>query len=84
MKLFNFIISKRSGVYMHFFDYFYSFIKENFNKNYNNLIMIAENKLNEFKESKDIKTDFYLMKVNINYKKVIEKLKDTKIFIDKL
>ena len=33
------IISKRSGVYMHFFDYFYSFIKENFNKNYENLII---------------------------------------------
>ena len=79
------IILKRSGVYMHFFDYFYSFIKENFNKNYDNLIMIAENKYrNEFKECKELRTGFYSMKVNINYKKVIQKLKDTKLFIEKL
>jgi ubiquitin-conjugating enzyme E2 Z len=79
------IISKRSGVYMHFFDYFYSFIKENFNKNYDNLIIIAENKYrDEFKECKDLKTGFYSMNVNINYKKVIQKLKDTKLFLDKL
>jgi len=79
------IIIKRSGVYMHFFDYFYSFIKENFNKNYDNLIMIAVNKYNnEFKECKNMKTGFYAMNVNINYKKIIEKLKDTKLFIDKL
>ena len=79
------IIIKKSGVYMHFFDYFYSFIKENFNKNYDNLIMIAENKYhNEFKECKDMKTGVYGMNININYKKIIEKLKDTKLFIDNL
>jgi ubiquitin-conjugating enzyme E2 Z len=79
------IIAKRSGVYMHFFDYFYSFIKENFNKNYDNLIIIAENKYrNEFKECKELRTCFYSMKVNVNYTKVIQKLKDTKLFIDKL
>lgn len=79
------IIIKRSGIYMHFFDYFYSFIKENFNKNYDNLIMIAENKYhNEFKECKNIRTSFYSMNININYKKIIEKLKDTKLFIDNL
>ena len=47
--------------------------------------MIAENKYhNEFKECKVMKTCFYAMNVNINYKKIIEKLKDTKLFIDKL
>jgi hypothetical protein len=60
------IIIKKSDVYMPFFDYFYSFIKENFNKNYDNLIMIAENKYhNEFKECKVMKTCFYAMNVNI-------------------
>lgn len=79
------IIIKRTGIYMHFFDYFYSFIRENFNKNYDNLIMIAENKYhNEFKECKNMKTGFYAMNVNIDYKKIIEKLKNTKLFIDKL
>ena len=79
------IIIRKADIYMHFFEYFYSFIKENFNKNYDNLIMIAENKYhNEFKECKVMKTCFYAMNVNINYKKIIEKLKDTKLFIDKL
>jgi len=79
------IITKRTGVYMPFFDHFYPFIKDNFNKNYDNLIMIAENKYrNEFKESKNVKTGFYTMNVNINYSKILQKLKDTKQFIDKL
>jgi ubiquitin-protein ligase len=79
------VITKKTGVYMNFFEYFYPFIKENFNKNYETLIMIAENKYNnEFKECKNMKTGFYSMNVNINYEKVIQKLKDTKIFIDNL
>ena len=79
------VITKKTGVYMNFFEYFYPFIKENFNKNYETLIMIAENKYNnEFKECKNMKTGFYSMNVNINYEKVIQKIKDTKIFIDNL
>ena len=77
------IITKKPGVYMNFFEYFYSFIKENFNKNYENLLIIAKNKLqNDFKECKLLKTQFYSMNVNINYEKVIQKLMDSKLFID--
>jgi len=77
------IITKKPGVYMNFFEYFYSFIKENFNKNYENLLIIAKNKhQNDFKECKLLKTQFYSMNVNINYEKVIQKLMDSKLFID--
>ena len=64
---------------MEFFENFYPFIKENFLKNYDKLIEIAEKKNIEFNlESKEYRTGFYNMKVAINYGKIIEKLKKSK------
>ena len=78
------IITKKSGIYMQIFDHFYPFIKENFNKNYDKLLEFAENKLkNDFIDSTILKTGYYSLCVDINYKKVIEKLKESKIFIEK-
>ena len=77
------IINKKSGIYMPIFDNFYPFIKENFNKNYDKLLEFAENKLkNDFIDSTILKTGYYSLCVDINYKKVIEKLKESKTFIE--
>jgi ubiquitin-conjugating enzyme E2 Z len=77
------IVEKKEGVYMPFFENFYPFIKENFIKNYDKLLEFAEKKNIEFEAtSKEFRTAFYGMKVNVNYNKVIEKLKDTKSFIE--
>ena len=77
------IINKKSGIYMPIFDNFYPFIKENFNKNYDKLMEFAENKLkNDFIDSTILKTGYYSLCVDINYKKVIEKLKESKTFIE--
>lgn len=73
------IVSKNETVFMPFFEHFYHFIKENFNKNYDKLIEFAEKKniaLN--RENKNYKTGFYGMNINVDYNKVIEKLKETK------
>lgn len=79
------IITKKPGVYMPFFENFYPFIKENFNKNYEKLLEFAEKKLNDdFKESVNLRTGFYSMNIIIDYEKIIQKLKDSKSFIDKL
>jgi ubiquitin-protein ligase len=79
------IITKKPGVYMPFFEYFYPFIKENFNKNYEKLLEFAEKKHNDdFKEPLNLRTGFYSMNVIIDYEKIIQKLKDSKSFIDKL
>lgn len=73
------IITKKQGVFMPFFDNFYPFIKANFYKNYDKLIEFAEKKNIELNtEIKNYKTGFYNMNVNIDYNKVIEKLKETK------
>jgi ubiquitin-protein ligase len=70
------IIQKKNGVYMPFFENFYPFVKENFRKNYDKLIEIAEKKNIEFElQSKEFRTGFYNLRVNIDYNKVIEKLK---------
>jgi ubiquitin-protein ligase len=74
------IVTKKKGVYMPFFDNFYPFIKENFNKNYDKLLEFSQNRSSEkFKENKVLTTGFYNMNVNINYKYIISKLEQTKI-----
>ena len=79
------IVIKKTGVYLPFFDNFYPFVKENFNKNYDKLIEFAENKLIEYNgESKYLTTGFYNMKCTIDYNHVILKLKEAKIMADVL
>jgi ubiquitin-conjugating enzyme E2 Z len=74
------IVTKHKRVYMPFFDNFYPFIKENFNKNYEKLLEFAQNRLSEkFKENKVLTTGFYNMIVTIDYKYIISKLQETKI-----
>ena len=64
---------------MPFFEDFYPFIKENFYKNYDQFLKIAEQKNEEFyKEVRSFKTVFYGMDIQIDYNKVIKKLKETK------
>jgi ubiquitin-conjugating enzyme E2 Z len=73
------IINKRKGVYLPFFDYFYPFIKENFNNNCDKLIEFAEKQLSDkFTKPIAVKTDFYGMNVTIDYKYIISKLQETK------
>jgi hypothetical protein len=70
---------------MPFFDHFYPFIKENFNKNYEKLLEFAENKhKNDFVDSTILKTGYYSICIDANYQKVIEKLKEAKIFVEKI
>ena len=79
------IITKKSGIYMPFFDHFYPFIKENFNKNYEKLLEFAENKhKNDFVDSTILKSGYYSICIDANYQKVIEKLKEAKIFVEKI
>jgi ubiquitin-conjugating enzyme E2 Z len=77
------IVQKKNGVFMSFFDNFYPFIKENFLKNYDKLIEFAENKNTEFKLSaKEFRSGIYSMKISVDYNKVIEKLKESKVFVE--
>jgi len=71
------IVTKKNGIYMPFFENFYPFIKENFNKNYEKLLEIANKKNIDFKEQVvNFKTGYYSMNINVDYNKVIEKLKE--------
>jgi len=83
------IISKKEGVYLTFFDYFYPFVKENFNINYDKLVEFVEKKIKDIYgegegegENKLIlTTSYYGMKVEINYKNVLNKLNKCKILL---
>jgi ubiquitin-protein ligase len=73
------IVTKKKGVYMPFFDNFYPFVKENFNKNYDKLLEFAQNCSSEkFSQNKVLSTGFYNMNVTIDYKYIISKLQQTK------
>ena len=79
------IITKKTGVYMPFFEYFYPFVKENFNKNYEKFLEFAEKKITtDYNEAKFLRTGFYSMCVNIDYEKIIHKLGEAKKISDNL
>ena len=73
------IVTKNKNIYLPFFDSFYVYIKENFNKNYEKIIEFVQKKTKDTDvENKNLSTQFYSMNVYINYKKVLEKLIKTK------
>ena len=77
------IIEKKTSVFMPFFENFYPFVKENFLKNYDKLLEFAEKKNVELNlTATDFKTNFYSMRITVDYNKVIEKLKSSKQIIE--
>jgi len=73
------IVQKKPDVFFPFFENFYPNIKDNFLKNYDNLLEFSENKLKSFKGvSKEFRTGFYSMRINVDYSNLIEKIKQTK------
>ena len=65
------IINKKIGVYNEFFGNFDSFIKENFIKNYDNILSFCRKKNTELNSKPVITTRVYNMTVKIDYEKVI-------------
>jgi len=73
------IVEKKVSVFMPFFENFYPFIKENFIKNYDKLLEIANKKNEEFKNTAvNFRTGYYAMNVNVDYSKVIKRLESYK------
>jgi ubiquitin-conjugating enzyme E2 Z len=73
------IVNKKDGIYMPFFENFYPFVKENFLKNYDKLLELAEKKHSDFKMTVvNFKTGFYNMNVNADYSKIIVMLREIK------
>lgn len=77
------IIEKKEGIYMPFFDHFYSNVKANFIKNYDKLLEFAEKKNNDFgMERLQFKTNhYYSMDIRVDYNKAIERLRRAKEFL---
>jgi len=73
------IVRKKKGVYLPFFENFYPYVKENFNKNYDKLLEFAEKKLADTNvQNKVFVTTFYTMNIHIYYDDVILKLQEAK------
>ena len=77
------IVNQHKSFCLPFFEYFNSFVKENFVKNVDKLIVFAERKNAEFNsESKEFRTGFYGMRIMVDYNTVINKLKETKLMLN--
>lgn len=69
------IFRKNPDVYMHFFDLFYSFIKEHFHENVDKFIEICEKKNEQFEKKQTLfKTRIYNMNITVDYNTLLEKL----------
>jgi hypothetical protein len=68
------ILCKKEGVHLEFFQHFEPFVKENFLKNYDKLVAFAEKKYSVITSPTIFTTSFYTMTVQVNYKKVLDKL----------
>ena len=70
------IVDKKHGVFMPFFENFYPFVRENFNKNLDKFIAFAEKKHSELGSvATDFKTGFYSMTIRADYGVLIDRLK---------
>ena len=73
------IVRKKKGVYLPFFENFYPYVKENFNKNYDKLLEFADIKnKDENVQNKNFRTGFYSMNVIIDYESILHKLNEAK------
>lgn len=77
------IVNKKPSVYLPFFDNFYHYIKENFNKNYNELLKFTQNNCERINKSV-YNTSFYSMSVLIDYSILLNKLIETKKMVENL
>lgn len=76
------IVTKNSYIYKPFFDYFYSYVKENFYKNYDKLIDFVKKKKMDVKGTQIISAKIYQMQVSVNYDDIIFKLENSKKLLE--
>jgi ubiquitin-conjugating enzyme E2 Z len=73
------IIKKEKNVYLPFFDNFYVYVKENFNKNYEQIVDFVQKKMEDASiQNKNLTTQLYQLNVNIDYQNVLQKLNKSK------
>jgi len=78
------IVCKKVGIYNPFFESFYPFIKEHFLKNYDKILETTKQLFILNPCPVILRTQIYLMNVNINYEQLINKLEISKIMIDNM
>lgn len=79
------IIQKTTGIYQDFFSSFESYINELFKKNYDAMLSFVEKKIEENPEDKynfQYHIQIYNITCNLNYKHLLDKLKQTKQIFD--
>ena len=77
------IVNKKIGVYQPFFDCFYPYVKEHFNKHYDALVAFSQQKLADTTvHDKVFNTSFYNMSVHIDYAHILKRLHESKEFIN--
>jgi ubiquitin-protein ligase len=77
------IVDKKDSVFVPFFENFYPFVKENFQKNVDKFIEFAEKKHNDFGNAPlDFRTGFYSMTIRADYSLLISRLQSIRAGIN--
>jgi len=77
------IVDKKHGVFAPFFENFYPFVKENFQKNVDKFIEFAEKKHKDFGSAPvDFRTGFYSMTIRADYSLLITRLQSIRACIN--
>lgn len=75
------IVKKKKGVYLPFFDLFYPYVIENFNKNYDTFVEFANKNASDTNiENKWVTTKYCGLNVLISYENILMKLNQAKEF----
>jgi ubiquitin-protein ligase len=68
------ILEKKPGVYFPFFELFYNYVKDNFFKNYDELLRFVEKKISEDNSKRTVTMKLYALTIVIDYQLLRDKL----------
>jgi hypothetical protein len=72
------LMSRKEGIFQPFFENFYSFMREYFNKNFDKILAFSKEKCVLFEETETEVSSVYQMRVRLDYKLLVKNLEDFK------
>ena len=73
------LMSRKEGIFLPFFENFYPFMVEHFNKNFDKILAFSKEKCLLYEQTEtDMISSVYQMRVKLDYKSLVKKLEDFK------
>ena len=72
------LMSRKEGIFLPFFENFYPFMREYFNKNFDKILAFSKEKCLLYEETETEISSVYQMRVRLDYKSLVKNLEDLK------